>query len=134
MFNFQYNCRQLIWLHVLSRQFQTLLSVRFSGHVYACIVYSYKQVSTDQEVMGERAPLLARAVGGKVLGPRPGLAIVSFWQGILEIILRALALVSHTSDRHHATTKLARLQIYGCRHVCQGGIDDPYLYPYYSLV
>ena len=48
--------------------------------------------------MGERAPLLAKAVGGKVLGPRPGLAIVSFWQGILEIVLRALALVSHTSD------------------------------------
>ena len=92
------------------------------------------QASTDQEIMGERAPLLARAVGGKVLGPRPGLAIVSFWQGILEIILRALALVSHTSDRHHAITKLARLQIYGCRHVCQGGIDDPYLYPFYSLV
>ena len=93
------------------------------------------QASTDQEleIMGERAPLLARAVGGKVLGPRPGLAIVSFWQGILEIILRALALVSHTSDRHHATTKLARLQIYGC-HVSQGGIDYPYLYPFYSLV
>ena len=47
--------------------------------------------------MGERAPLLAKAVGGKVLGPRPGLAIVSFWQGILEIVLRTLALVSHTS-------------------------------------
>ena len=40
---------------------------------------------------------MAKAVGGKVLGPRPGLAIVSFWQGILEIVLRALALVSHTS-------------------------------------
>ena len=132
MFNFQYKCRQLIWLRVLSRQFQTLLTVRFSGHVYACIVY--KLNSTDQEIMGERAPLLARAVGGKVLGPRPGLAIVSFWQGILEIILRALALVSHTSDRHHATTKLARLQIYGCRHISQGGIDNPYLYPFYSLV
>ena len=47
--------------------------------------------------MGERAPLLARAVGGKVLGPRPGLAIVSFWQGILEIVLRTLALVSDTA-------------------------------------
>ena len=44
--------------------------------------------------MGERAPLLARAVGGRVLGPRPGLAILSFWQGILEIVLRTLALVS----------------------------------------
>ena len=51
--------------------------------------------------MGERAPLLAKAVGGKVLGPRPGLAIVSFWQGILEIVLRALALVSHTSGCAH---------------------------------
>ena len=49
--------------------------------------------------MGERAPLLARAVGGKVLGPRPGLAILSFWQGILEIVLRTLALVSH--GLHH---------------------------------
>lgn len=44
--------------------------------------------------MGEKVPLIARAVGGKVLGPRPGKAIVSFWQGIVEIILRAAIAVS----------------------------------------
>ena len=43
---------------------------------------------------GERVPLVARAVGGRVLGPRPGLAIVSFWQGIVEVVLRSVALVS----------------------------------------
>ena len=43
---------------------------------------------------GERIPLLARVAGGRVLGPRPGMAIVSFWQGIVEIVLRAVALVS----------------------------------------
>ena len=43
---------------------------------------------------GERVPLIARAVGGRVLGPRPGLAIVSFWQGIVEVVLRSVALVS----------------------------------------
>ena len=58
--------------------------------------------------MGERAPLLAKAVGGRVLGPRPGLAIVSFWQGILEIILRALALVSHWTLYTVATGYLTR--------------------------
>ena len=42
---------------------------------------------------GEKLPLLARAVGGRVLGPRPGKAIVSFWQGIVEIVLRSVALV-----------------------------------------
>lgn len=33
-------------------------------------------------------------VGRKVLGPRPGLAIVSFWQGIVEIALRVATVVS----------------------------------------
>ena len=43
--------------------------------------------------MGEKVPLIARAVGGRVLGPRPGIAIVTFWQGIVEIILRGIVLV-----------------------------------------
>ncbi len=43
---------------------------------------------------GERIPLLARIGGSRVLGPRPGKAIVSFWQGIVEIVLRAIAVVS----------------------------------------
>ena len=33
-------------------------------------------------------------VGRKVLGPRPGLAVVSFWQGIVEIALRVATVVS----------------------------------------
>ena len=33
-------------------------------------------------------------VGRKVLGPHPGLAIVKFWQGVVEIILRVITLVS----------------------------------------
>ena len=33
------------------------------------------------------------AAAGAVLGPRPGLAIVSFSQGIVEIILRVVAIV-----------------------------------------
>ncbi|XP_064393595.1 uncharacterized protein LOC135341057 isoform X2 [Halichondria panicea] len=41
----------------------------------------------------ERVPLLARVAGSRVIGPRPGKAIVSFWQGIIEIILRAIATV-----------------------------------------
>ena len=34
---------------------------------------------------------MAEAVAGKVLGPRPGKAIVSFWQGDVEILLRCLS-------------------------------------------
>ena len=30
---------------------------------------------------------MAAAVAGEVLGPRPGKAICSFWQGTLEIVL-----------------------------------------------
>lgn len=45
-------------------------------------------------IMGEKVPLIARAVGGKVLGPRPGRAIVTFWQGVVEIILRVVIVVS----------------------------------------
>ena len=33
------------------------------------------------------------AVAGEVLGPRPGLAIVSFSQGIVEVLLRVVATV-----------------------------------------
>ena len=44
--------------------------------------------------MGEKVPLIGRAVGGRVLGPRPGKAIVTFWQGIVEIILRVVVMVS----------------------------------------
>ncbi len=44
--------------------------------------------------MGEKIPLIARAVGGKIVGPRPGRAIISFWQGVLEIILRVVVSVS----------------------------------------
>ena len=29
-----------------------------------------------------------------VLGPRPGLIIVKFWQGVVEIILRVIVIVS----------------------------------------
>lgn len=29
-----------------------------------------------------------------VMGPRPGLAIVKFWQGVVEIVLRILVIVS----------------------------------------
>ena len=32
-------------------------------------------------------------VAGKLLGPRPGLAIVSFWGGRIEIVLRILAIL-----------------------------------------
>ena len=46
--------------------------------------------------MGEKLPLIARAIGGKVIGPRPGKAIISFWQGIVEIILRAVVTVSYS--------------------------------------
>jgi len=35
--------------------------------------------------------IMADAVAAKVLGPRPGKAIVSFWQGRVEILLRFLA-------------------------------------------
>lgn len=43
---------------------------------------------------------LAGKVAGKVLGPRPGLAIVSFWGGRIEIILRILAslVTTHTQN------------------------------------
>ena len=34
---------------------------------------------------------MAEAVAGAVLGPRPGWAICSFWQGKVEIVLRILA-------------------------------------------
>ena len=34
---------------------------------------------------------MAAAIAGEVLGPRPGKAIVSFWQGGVEIGLRAAA-------------------------------------------
>lgn len=37
---------------------------------------------------------MAATVAGEVLGPRPGLAIVSFPQGILEIVLRVAAAVN----------------------------------------
>lgn len=89
----------------LSRQFQNIADC-------TCVLFGSRVLYTRSRSrsriwsrMGERAPLLAKAVGGKVLGPRPGLAIVSFWQGILEIVLRALALVSHTSD--HVTGMIA---------------------------
>lgn len=36
---------------------------------------------------------LAGKVAGEVLGPRPGLAAVSFWGGRIEIILRILTLL-----------------------------------------
>lgn len=29
-----------------------------------------------------------------VMGPRPGLVIVRFWQGVVEIVLRVLLIVS----------------------------------------
>lgn len=32
-----------------------------------------------------------QAVAGEVLGPRPGIAICSFWQGRVEIFLRIVA-------------------------------------------
>lgn len=48
----------------------------------------------SEEKMGEKVPLIARAVGGKVLGPRPGKAIVTFWQGRVEILLRVVITVS----------------------------------------
>ena len=59
---------------------------------------------------GEKIPLLARVAGGRVLGPRPGMAIVSFWQGIVEIVLRAVALVSGTSCfRYYFAALLSRI-------------------------
>jgi hypothetical protein len=33
-------------------------------------------------------------VAKMVMGPRPGLAIVRFWQGVVEIVLRILWIVS----------------------------------------
>ncbi len=45
---------------------------------------------------------MAEAVAGEVLGPRPGLAIVSFWQGIVEIGLRAAAAVVSFSKLENA--------------------------------
>ena len=30
----------------------------------------------------------------KVMGPRPGLAILKFWQGVVEIVLRIITIVS----------------------------------------
>ena len=57
-------------------------------HVLGC-----PNFQNQEKMPGEKLPLLARAVGGRVLGPRPGKAIVSFWQGIVEIVLRSVALV-----------------------------------------
>ncbi len=37
---------------------------------------------------------MATAAAGQLKGPRPGLAIVSFWQGIIEIGLRIASIVS----------------------------------------
>ena len=37
---------------------------------------------------------MADAVASEALGPRPGIAIVSFWQGIVEIVLRVVTAVS----------------------------------------
>ena len=34
---------------------------------------------------------MATAIAGQVLGPRPGRAICSFWQGVVEINLRIIA-------------------------------------------
>ena len=36
---------------------------------------------------------MAAAVAGEVLGPRPGMAIVSFWQGRVEIVARTVAIL-----------------------------------------
>ena len=45
--------------------------------------------------MSERTDLLERyAAEGRTLGARPGVAILSFWQGALEIVYRIVALVS----------------------------------------
>lgn len=34
------------------------------------------------------------AAAATVMGPRPGLAIVKFWQGVVEIVLRVITIVS----------------------------------------
>ena len=45
--------------------------------------------------MSERTDLLERyAAEGQGLGARPGVAILSFWQGVFEIVYRIVALVS----------------------------------------
>ena len=45
--------------------------------------------------MSERTDLLERyAAEGQGLGVRPGVAILSFWQGVFEIVYRIVALVS----------------------------------------
>lgn len=31
-----------------------------------------------------------------VMGPRPGLVILKFWQGVVEIVFRVIAIVSST--------------------------------------
>ena len=56
--------------------------------------------------MGEGVPLIARAVGGRILGPRPGKAIVTFWQGIVEIILRVISIVSRIASFSSLTPSL----------------------------
>ena len=37
---------------------------------------------------------MAEAAAGQALGPRPGISILTFFQGIVEIGLRAAAIVS----------------------------------------
>ena len=44
--------------------------------------------------MSERIDLLERyAAEGQTLRARPGVAILSFWQGVFEIVYRIVALV-----------------------------------------
>ena len=35
---------------------------------------------------------------GEVLGPQPSLAIVRFWQGVVEVVLRVAIMVSSSCD------------------------------------
>ena len=51
------------------------------------LAYKY----SDHRCSSKLDDTMAEAVAAKVLGPRPGKAIVSFWQGRVEIFLRFLA-------------------------------------------
>ena len=63
---------------------------------------------------------MASVVAKAALGPRPGPYIMKFWQGSVEIVLRATAVVSFTSlsDVHTLTAGGVR-SIYESCFVCQ---------------
>ena len=77
---------------------------------------------------------MAEAVAGKVLGPRPGKAIVSFWQGDVEILLRCLSTGVSVAQCARNTSIAPHFHVYcshsgcctssTCRCSCRGGDSE----------